>query len=184
MSLNLEHSRQAVEIARQLGDAEIEINGSRFVGSAYVRLGDHESAVKWLYQASSLPRNAWIKPLMAAVAYDEMGNALFRAGKYLNALPYQLEAVKTCEQSGNAMILAYMINRLGLIYGMLGRREEATRYLKDAVARAESITDQVARLQLQIDIYTKTGGFYLQQKKISEAIATYQQALESIRRRE
>lgn len=179
-SLNLEHSRQAVGIARKLGDAETEINGLRFVGSAYANLGDHDSAVKWLYEAISLPRNSWVKPILAAVAYDEMGDALFLQGKYLIALPYQREAVRMYEQSGNATVLAYMIQRLGLTYGMLERREDAMRYLNDAVARAEAIPDQTARLQLQIDMYTSAGDFYLQQKKISEAIATYRQAIDSI----
>src|SRR5262249_5271492 len=172
LSLNLEHSRQAAEIARGLGDAETEINGLRFVGYAYTSLGDHDSAVKWLSEASSLPRDSWVKPIMAAVAYNEMGETLFRKGKYLIALPYQCEAVRMCEQSGNVKLLAYMIQRLGLTYGMLGHREEATRYLKDAVARAQAIPDQKGRMQLQIDLYTKAGDFYLQQKKVSDAIAT------------
>src|SRR5262249_10336438 len=150
---NLEHSRQAVEIARGLGDAETEINGLRFVGYAYDSLGDHASAIKWLSEASSVPRNSWIKPIMAAAAYGEMGDALFREGKYFNALPYQRESVRMCEQSGNAMLLANKIHRLGLTYGMMERHEEATRYLKDAVARAEAIPDQMARLKLQIDIF-------------------------------
>ncbi len=180
LSLNLEHSQQAVVIARQVGDADTEINGSRFVGHAYARLGDHDSAVKWLSEAISLLRDSWVKPIMAAVTFNEMGSTLFRGGKYLIALPYQHEAVLMCEQSGSATFLAYMIQRLGLTYGMLGRHEEAARYLKDAVARAEAIPDQAARLQLQIDIYTSAGDFYLQQKKFSEAIATYRQALESI----
>jgi CHAT domain-containing protein len=38
----------------------------------------------------------------------------------------------------------------------------------------------MARLQLQTDMYMKSGDFYLQQKKFNEAIATYRQALESI----
>src|SRR5262249_49837595 len=180
LSLNLEHSRQAAEIARKLGDAETEINGLRFVGYAYASLGDYDSAVKWLAEASSLPRDSWVKPIMAAAAYKEMGDTLFREGKYIVALPYQHEAVRMCEQSGNAMALAFMIQRLGLTYGMLERHQEATRYLKDAVARAEAIPDQMTRLQLQIDIYTKAGDFYLQQKKVSDAITTYRQALESI----
>src|SRR5262245_7504858 len=180
LSLWLEHSRQAVEIARGLGDAETEINGSRFVGCAYDRLGDHDSAVKWLSEASSLLRNSRVKPIMAAMAYNEIGDILFRKGKYLIALPYQHEAARMCEQSGNVMLLAFAIQRLGLTYGMLGRQEEASRYLKDAVARAVAIPDQMARLQLQIDMYTKSGDFYLQQKKFNEAIATYRQALENI----
>ena len=180
LSLWLDHSRQAVEIARGLGDAETEINGSRFVGCAYDRLGDHDSAVKWLSEANSLLRNSWVKPILAAATYNEMGDVLFRKGKYLIALPYQHEAVRLCEQSGSVTLLAYTIQRIGLTYGMLGRQDEATRYLKDAVARSEAIPDQLARLQLQIDMYTKSGDFYLQQKKFNEAIAVYLQALDSI----
>src|SRR5215510_14652934 len=60
LSLNLEHSRQAAKIAKELGDAETEINGLRFVGYAYASLGDYDSAVKWLAEASSLPRDSWV----------------------------------------------------------------------------------------------------------------------------
>jgi CHAT domain-containing protein len=181
LSLNLEHSRRVVEIARELGDAEIEISGARFVGHAYGRLGDQNSAIKWLSEALELPSYSWIKPSTAAGAYKEMGDILFRGGKYLIALPYQQEAMRMCEQSGNVVLLAFMIQRLGLTYGMLGRQEEAARYLKDAVARAEAIPDQMARLQLQMDMYTMSGDFYLQQKRYNEAIATYLQALKSIK---
>ncbi|MBO0799219.1 MAG: CHAT domain-containing protein, partial [Blastocatellia bacterium] len=180
LSLSLEHSRQAAEIARELGDAATEINGLRFVGIAYNALGDRDSAVKWLFEASSLPRDTWVKPVMAAVAYDDMSDALFRQGKYNIALPYQREAVRMCEQSGNLTFLAFMVQRLGLIYGMLGRREEAMNYLGDAVARTETIPDQMARMQLQIDLYTKAGDFFLKQKKFNEAIGTYKRAIESL----
>ncbi len=180
LSLSLEHSRQAVEVARGLGDAETEITGLRFVGCTYDRLGDTDSAVKWLSVSLLLPRDSWIKPNLAAMAYKEMGDVLFRRAEYLMALPYQHEAVRLCEQSGNAMILAYTIQRLGLTYGMLGHHEEAARYLKEAVAQAEAIQDPMARRQLQMDMYTKSGDFYLQQKKFNEAIAVYRQALESI----
>jgi CHAT domain-containing protein len=180
LSISLEHSQQAVEIARELGDTDTEINGLRFVGAAYATLGDHDSATKRLFEASSLLHDLWVMPVMAAVAYDDMSDALFREGKYIIALPYQREAVRMCEQSGNTTFLAYMVQRLGLIYGMLGRHEEAMNYLRDAVARAEAIPDQMARLQLQIDIYTSSGDFYLQQKKFNEAITTYRRAVENI----
>lgn len=180
LSLNLEHSRRVVEIARELGDAETEISGARFVGHAYDRLGDHDAAVKWLSDAISLQRDSWIKPILTAVAYKEMSDILFRDGKYSIALPYQHEAARMCEQSGNPVLLAFMTQRLGLTYGMLGRQGEAARYLKEAVVRAEAIPDQMARLQLQIEMYAKSGDFYLQQKRYNEAIATYRQALEGI----
>src|SRR5262249_34380693 len=145
-SLAIEHSRQAVEIARSLGDSETEFTGSRFIGCAYNSLGDRDSASKWLSEAIALQHDSSIKPNLAAMAYSEMGDVLFREGKYLGALPYQHEAAQLCERSGNATLLAYSIQRLGLTYGMLGRQEDATRYLKDAVARAEAIPDRMSRL--------------------------------------
>ncbi|MCI0336028.1 MAG: tetratricopeptide repeat protein, partial [Acidobacteria bacterium] len=180
LSLNLEHSRKAFEIAKELSDTETAINGLRFVGYAYDRLGDRDTAAEKLTEASSLLRNSWVKPILAAGAYDQMGDILFRTGNYLSALPYQLEAVKTCELSGNAMISAYLTQKLGLTYGMLERHDEAMYYLKDAVARADAIPDQIARVRLQIDIYTRFGNFYLQRNKVNEAIATYRRAIENM----
>jgi CHAT domain-containing protein len=180
LSLSLKHSQQVVEIARELGDTECAIAGLRFVGRVYSNLGDNDSAAKKFSEASSLLRNSGIKPINAALAYNDMGYTLFHIGKYLTALPYQQEAVRLCEQYGNAAYLASMTQRLGMTYGLLGRYDVAMRYLNDAVARAEAIPDQAARVQLQIGIYTRLGEFYLQQKKISEAIATYQQAIENI----
>jgi CHAT domain-containing protein len=180
LSISLELSKQAVEVAKSLGDAGTAVNSLRFVGGAYARLGDYDPALKEFYEAISLLRDSPITSLMAASANDVMGDTLFRMGRYLTALPYQHEAVRLCELSGNTMVSAFMIQRLGMTYAMLGRNKEAIYHLNDAVARAEAIPDQVARLRLQIDIYTRFGEFYLQQNKISEAIATYQRAIDYI----
>jgi CHAT domain-containing protein len=180
LSLSLEHSRRAVEIARELDDAETAVNGARFVGGAYDGLGNRDSAVKWFSEAILLPRDSWVNPMLAAGAYNEMGDILFREGKYLIALPYQHEAMRIFERSGNVTFQAFMGQKLGLTYGMLGRQEEAARYLKEAVARAEAIPDQMARRQLQLEMYTRSGDYYLQQKRYNDAIATYRQALDGI----
>jgi CHAT domain-containing protein len=179
-SLSLKYSQQVVEISRDLGDAAWAIAGLRFVGQIYSILGDNDSAVKKFSEAGSLIRNSGVKPINAALAYSDMGDTLYRIGRYLTALPYQREAVRMCEQSGNAMLLSIMTHSLGLTYGMLGRYEEAMHYLNDAVARAEAIPDQAARVQAQIDIYISFGEFYLQQNRVGEAIATYQRAIENI----
>jgi CHAT domain-containing protein len=180
LSLCLQHSKEAAEVAKSLGDTQTAVNSLRFVGFAYTRLGEYDPALKEFYEAISLLRDSPITSLMAAGANDVMGDTLFRMGRYLSALPYQHEAVRLCERSGNATVLAIMIQNLGMTYGMLGHYEKAMHYLNDAVARAETIPDQVARFRLQIDIYTRFGDFYLQQNKTSEAIATYRRAIEKI----
>jgi CHAT domain-containing protein len=180
LSISLELSRQAVDIAKSLGDAGTLINGLRFVGSAYASLGDYDPALKEFYEAISLLRDSPVTLLMAAGANDVTGDTLFRMSRYATALPYQHEAVRMCERSDNIMLLAFMTQRLGMTYGMLDRHAEAMRYLNDAVARAEAIPDQVARVRLQIDIYTRFGEFYLKQNKTNEAITTYQRAIDYI----
>ncbi len=180
LSLCLQHSKEAAEVAKSLGDTQTAVNSLRFVGFAFTRLGEYDPALKEFNEAISLLRDSPITPLMAAGANDVLGDTLFRMGRYLTALPYQHEAIRMCERSGNTTVLAIMIQNLGMTYGMLGHYEKAMHYLNDAVARAETISDQVARFRLQIDIYTRFGDFYLQQNKISEAIATYRRAIENI----
>jgi CHAT domain-containing protein len=180
LSISLELSKQAVEIAKSLGDHGTSINGLRFVGSAYASLGDYDSALKEFYKAIYLLRDSSVTSLMAAGVNDLTGDTLFRMSRYSTALPYQYEAVLRCGRSENIMILAFMTQRLGITYGMMGRHDEAMRYLNDAVARAEAIPDQIARVRLQIDLYTRFGEFYLKQNKINEAIATYQRAIDYI----
>jgi len=180
LSLNLGYSQQAAEIAKELDDAETAVTSLRFVGHAYARLGDYNPAVQRLYEAISLMQDLPVAPNVAFGAYNEMGDILYRAGDYVRALPYQREAVRMAEQLGNTAASALIIEKLGMTYGMLDRHDEARRHLDDAVARAEAITDQKARLLLQVDLYTKFGGLYLRRNKAGEAIATYQRAIEKV----
>jgi CHAT domain-containing protein/tetratricopeptide (TPR) repeat protein len=179
-SRELKSSQEAAEISKKLGDTETVINSLRFVGSAYQHLGDYEPAISHFYEAIALLGDSQVKPIRAATAFDELGDTLFRMGKYLTALSYQGEAVLMCERSGNATVLAYMIQRLGISYGMLERDEEAKQHLNKAVALTDAITDKAARLHLKADLYTRFGDFYLQRNKVGEAIATYNRAIENV----
>ncbi|MBO0797970.1 MAG: hypothetical protein J2P31_04035, partial [Blastocatellia bacterium] len=180
LSLNLQHSSKSAEIARELGDLATAINSLRFVAFAYESMGDYETALKKQYETISLLRDFHASPLMTSGVFSGMSDTLYKIGRYPAALHYQQEAVWSIEQTGNVMLSAYMTQRLGLIYGMLEKHEEAKQYLDKAVARAEAVSDKAARLQLQLDLYTKFGGFDIQQKRPADAIAVYQRALEHI----
>ncbi|MBO0720392.1 MAG: CHAT domain-containing protein, partial [Blastocatellia bacterium] len=177
LSLNLHHSKQSAEIAGELGDLATAVNSLRFVAFAYESMGDYESALKKRYEAISLLRDFKAGPLMDAGVFSGMSDTLYKMGRYPAALHYQQEAVWSIEQTGNVMLSAYMTQRLGLIYGMLEKHEEARQNLDKAVARAEGVTDKASRLQLQLDLYTKFGDFYQKQNKPADAVAIYQRAL-------
>jgi CHAT domain-containing protein len=180
LSLNLNHSSRSAEIAKELGDISTAINSLGYVASAYDSLGDYDLALKKHYEALSLLSDFPGTPLLNALVCDGMSETLFKMGRYSAALSYQQEAVRSCEQSGNIAVSAYMTQRLGLIYGMLKKYEEARGYLNQAIARAETVSDKTSRFQLQLDLYTNIGDFYIKQNKPGDAIAIYQRALESI----
>jgi CHAT domain-containing protein len=180
LSLNLQHSNQSAEIAKELGDAPTAVNSLRFVAFAYDSLGDYGVALKKRSEAISLIRDFPASNHLTALVCDGMSDTLFKMGRYRAALHYQQEAVWSSEQASNIPLSAYMIQRLGLIYGMLENHDEARLYLEKAIARAETVSDQAARLQLQLDLYTNFGNFYIKQNRPGDAIAIYQRALENI----
>ena len=179
-SLSLEHSVQAAEIAKELGDIETAVTALRFSSRAYSTLGDYDPAEQKSYEAISLINDNQVSQNTALLVYGDMGETLFEMGQYFRALPYQREAMRMAEKSSNVMISAIVLQKLGLIYGMLDRHEEAKLYLDDAIARTEAMKDQKGRLLAQIELYTKSGDFYLQKNRFSDAIAVYQRAIETL----
>ncbi len=180
ISRALEYSLQAVKIANELGDLETAITGLRFAGAAYSRSGDYDRAVDKNYEAVALMHNYPISAAKAAQAQAQLSDTLFRQGNYARAGDYLREALRHANQTPNAMLIAGIVGRLGLVSWRLGRDEDATRHFNDAIARAEPITDQVSRSLLQIDLYTALGDFYLHQRQVAEAVQAYQRALETV----
>jgi CHAT domain-containing protein len=180
LSLNLKHSRQAAELAKELGDAETAIRSLKMVGHAYTRLGDYNPAIQTLYEAILLMRDFPTPPGVAFGPYYEMGETFFSMGDYHRAIPFLREARQMTELAGNTMLIAHLIERLGLCFGMLDRHEEARQHLDDAVARTDAIKDEKARLLVQMDLYTGFGDLYLRQNKVAEVIAIYRQAIEKV----
>ncbi len=180
LSLNLQHSNQSAEIAKELGDAQTAVNSLRFVAFAYDSIGDYDLALKKRYEAISLIRDFPASHHINAVVYDGMSDTLFKMGRYPAALHYQREAVWSSEQSVNIPLSVYMTQRLGLIYGMLEKHEMARQHLDQAIARAETVSDKIARKQLQLDLYTNYGDFYVKQNRPGDAITIYQRAIENL----
>jgi len=180
LSRAIDLNLQGAEIAKELGDTETAVNGLRLAGAAYALIGDYEGAVKKNYEALSLLRDHSVTPRRAAQSYIQMADTLSSLGNYLAALPYQQESLRMAEHSSSAVLPFGVIGRLGLTYVKLERYEEAIRYLNDAVARAEAIKDNRARIMAKVDLYTTLGDFHLHQNKADEAIASYRDLIKTI----
>ena len=176
-SRSLDLSLTATKIAKDLGDSETAITSLMYVGAVYLRMGDYERAGQKNFEALVLMRSTPLPPFLAARVYAMMGETLLMAGNYQRALDYNQQGWQVAEGLNNPGLLAALGNRLGLNYWKLGRQEEAVKQLNDAIVRTEAITDPMARLLLQVELYTPLGDFYLRQNKVTEAIAEYQRAL-------
>lgn len=176
ISRALAESLRAVELAKEMGDAQTVINGLRFVAMAYERIGDYSRAVAKNFEAVSFLRRHPSAPIPTALAYGLTGDAFYRVGDYPAALEYQLEGLRVIGPMANPMITAGMVGHLGLTYWKLERYDEAARHLNDAAARARQIQDRAARVMIEADIYTALGDFALERRRPEEAIAAYRQS--------
>lgn len=176
----LDLSLRAAELAKGFSDADTAITGLLFAGVAYLHMGNHEQAVKKNFEAITLMRAYRLPPRRSVVAYTQMGESLLAFGNHQRALDYHLESLRVAKQLNNPAILAALTGRLGLNYWKLGRNEDATHYLTDAVERTKAIEDHTARLLLQVELYTALGDFHLSRGNADGALDAYQQVIKTV----
>jgi CHAT domain-containing protein/Tfp pilus assembly protein PilF len=179
-ALALENSLRALDIAKELGDTSTTINSLRFASAAYSRTGDYSQALNKDFELLSSLQDEPASPLII-VAYQQAGETLFRLGNYPIAYSYQQESLQIATSINNPLFLAGSAGRLGLTLWKLGRSNEATSYLNDAISRAKLIPDQTSRQLLQVELYTTLGDVSLDQGKADESIASYQLAIQALK---
>ncbi|MEP7338215.1 MAG: CHAT domain-containing protein [Acidobacteriota bacterium] len=179
-ALALENSLRALDIAKELGDTSTTINSLRFASAAYSRTGDYSQALNKDFELLSSLQDEPVSPL-TVVAYQQAGETLFRLGNYQIAYSYQQESLQIATSINNPLFLAGSAGRLALTLWKLGRGNEATSYLNDAISRAKLIPDQTSRRLLQVELYTTLGDVSLDQGNADESIASYQLAIQALK---
>lgn len=174
--LALEHSLKGLEIFQQLNDDAAIINTLRMSSAAYSRMGNYEQALKKDFALLSRLREEPGSPL-TVVAYQQAGETLFQLNNFSVAYCYQEEALQIATTINNPLFLVGSEGRLGTTLWKLGRYEEASAYLNNAVSHSYSVSDQTSRQLLQIELYTILGNVSLAQKNVEEAIEFYHQAI-------
>ncbi|MGH9842339.1 MAG: CHAT domain-containing protein [Blastocatellia bacterium] len=182
LSKLLKVSSQAVEIARQLGDADTEINSLRFLGAAYAHLGDAESAIEINSAALQLLFSRPIGPIRACQVYSQMAEAFVRGGRPSSAVSYQIEAFQYCDGNTPESYSVTVRGRAGFYYSQMNRQTEALNLIKDAISRSEKYSDQTGQSLLQADLYSSLGHINLRQGQYEEAIRVFQTALKLVSR--
>ncbi len=180
IALALENSLHAIDIAKELGDSGTTINALRYASAAYSRTGDYNHALGKDFELLSTLQDTTTSQL-AIIAYQQVGETLFRLGNYPMSYDYQQESLQIATSINNHIALAGITERLGLTLWKLGRSNEALSHLNDARSRAEHIPDQTARQLLQIELFTVLGDISLDQGKVDESIEHYRSAIQTVK---
>lgn len=112
-------ARQAIELARSVGDSSIEAQAHVNIGSAYSRQQAYEQARKHLERAVNLARHAGL-PHVEAEALRSIGNITRRRGDPQMAQQYYQQARDIYHTLGDRYHEADMVGLLGIVLAYLG----------------------------------------------------------------
>jgi serine/threonine protein kinase/Tfp pilus assembly protein PilF len=112
---------------------------------------------------------------LIALAHSEMGNVLLQQDKYMKALNHFEESYKIDNNLGNKLRTAYDLYNRGDALWPLGRYDEASDLLEQALAIA--VRPDVMNRELQAYVYLAQANMALSQRRFPEAKAKSSQSL-------
>jgi DNA-binding SARP family transcriptional activator/tetratricopeptide (TPR) repeat protein len=151
LQMALEAARQALALARRLGDRETELMVLRVLGETYVQVGDHETALSVLEQAVTTSRKL-ADPCYEQFMLRVFAHVTIETQEWRRAIELCNQGLELTNQPGSANGRAHFLGLLGNAYNGLGRHDEAIRRLSDAVDifRAHGDTRARARCMLSL----------------------------------
>lgn len=175
------HYRQAVVIARELGDQQAEAISLYYLALAFLRLTDDEpdqrsthlsSAVDALRQATEILDNLDMYPLLLARVRYHLGRCYHQLGHWREAITMLEQAREIFSRHKARPELAHTLLELGQLYQLTQDFESADTYLKDALRlfRRMNDADGIAVTQEAL------GNLALQTARPKEAIVSLKEA--------
>ena len=110
------------------------------MGHALQLTGDWEQAIIE-YQLLLAQAEQSGKPVWIAKAANRLGDMFAKRGNVKEALALANKSYKICSQNGNKKELVGALKNLGVVYGMLGKREKSRQHFNDMLAIAKDIHD-------------------------------------------
>ena len=154
----LEHFKQALELARQIGDERLLAGAHNGLGIVYSELGRHEDAIAEYERAIELDPKY-------ALPHTGLGNVYAKLGRYEDAIAEYERAIELDPK------FAWPYNNLGLIYERQEEYERAAELYRQAIERHTSDKERAVSWRNLGDVYRALGRY-------EEAIQAYRKAIE------
>jgi CHAT domain-containing protein/tetratricopeptide (TPR) repeat protein len=162
--------RQAVALAKRLGDPHPAADASVGLGDSLLAVGDFARALSTFEMASAV---AGATQPDAARSLIGISRALLGLGRNQGALDRALEAVKIAKTQSDPRLTSRALNAVGDAQAFLGQTRQAFETYREALALSTGLADARSRAQTLVNL-----GFALSDLgQMSQAIDRYQEAL-------
>ncbi|OPY51795.1 MAG: photosystem I assembly protein Ycf3 [Methanosaeta sp. PtaU1.Bin112] len=137
----IEYNRQALAIAREVGDKNGEENALGNLGNSYQFLGDTRKAIEHYEQALAIAREIG-DFRNGGIWLGNLGSAYAWTGEIARAIEYFEQALSIARSIDNRRAESANLGNLGLAYINLGDARKAIEFLDQALAIAREIGDR------------------------------------------
>lgn len=170
----IECYKQSLNIRETLGYKQSSINTLNNLAKVYLLLKNRVESITSLNKALELSKEIG-DPLTEANVHNELGNTYLSIEDYPEALRNYLLALKIRQSYGKDEDIARTMVNIALVYRRLGLFRNAQKYMSEAKGLVENLD---TKPDLKIYIYQNMGNVYYDRKQFTEAINSYQKALE------
>lgn len=172
---------QALPIDREVGNRREEGRTLGNLGVAYLALGDHQRAIDFFQQYLAIAREVSDR-VGQEIALDNLSVAYNDLGQYLQAIDVYKQQLEIAREIGDRAEESRALGRLGDAYFNLGQYQPAIDFYQQqlVLARASQQTEEAILYKLAL-AYDNLGRQHQQTRQFSEALQSFQQALEIYR---
>ncbi|HMQ54376.1 MAG TPA: GAF domain-containing protein, partial [Anaerolineae bacterium] len=170
--LALEQASQALVLAEQLSDRQVQAQALNTLSGCYSLLADHAEALKLSLQALMLCRTC-DDPITTLMVTHDVGIAYARAQHYSQALQMFQGAYQMAQNLESSQWEATALSNLGTCYSDLGNNEAALAYLEQAI----SLTKTLGMAHMEAAALDSLGSVLLATQEYDRAISCFQQAI-------
>ena len=179
----LDYHTKAFEMAKDIGNKELQAGNLGNIGSIYHELGDYSKALDYYFKALHIAEKIENKNRLA-ILYSDIGLLYAELGVkskqnpmssdtcspvhyFRGALACYLTAFKLAEENKNKNRIAAILGYLGSLYTKMGQFKESETVLKKAIAIAKAIGDNDGMKNFEWSLsalYDTTGRYQLAYK--------------------
>jgi tetratricopeptide (TPR) repeat protein len=172
----IEHCQQALLMAREVGEHQVEANALCWLGRAYHRLRQFQQAIEFNQRSLKIARELGDAKLEAQVLIN-LGNNFTWLKQYEKAIKFCQQGLDVAKGSGDLSKQTSAMNSLGNVYTAQEQYARAIEYYQQSI----QINQQTGHRVGKAYCLGQLGNVYRALKQYQQAVEYYQQSLEVAR---